>query len=536
MAHALSTNHTALTSEAVAKIAHRRTSSITTPPLSSSFLPPFSSKSLAPATLRRSQQHPSPAIRSSLTNGAARRAGSMDESSPFAPFFQHVFQSDISTRPMMVPDSFETVPNVQDELWYTIREEARQDSEAEPALASYLYSTVLAHRSLERSMAFHLANKLQSPTLLSTQLCSLFTDVMLRSPEVQEALRADLRAIYTRDPACRSYSHAMLNFKGYQALQAHRIAHRLWLEGRQGLAMALQSRVSEVFHVDIHPAARIGNGVLFDHATGLVVGETATIGNNVSILHHVTLGGTGKSTGDRHPKVGDGVLIGAGATLLGPIRIGEGAKVGAGSVVLLDVPPRATVVGIPGRLVGGKEKPAMSTVNPTSETRGDMIKAVLIINNQGKARFARFYANISGERQQHIIRHSFEAVASRPPTWSNIVEDPSRFGKNIKLVYRTFATLYFIFLIDRAENELAVLDLIHVFVESLDRCYKNVCELDIVFNFTKVHQILNEIVIGGQVLEVTVDEVHRAVQEIERGQVLEVTVDEVRRAVQEIER
>ncbi|CAI5460959.1 unnamed protein product [Closterium sp. Yama58-4] len=152
----------------------------------------------------------------------------------------------------------------------------------------------------------------------------------------------------------------------------------------------------------------------------------------------------------------------------------------------------------------------------SSETRGDMIKAVLIINNQGKARFARFYANISGERQQHIMRYSFEAVASRPPTWSNIIEDSSRFGKNIKLVYRTFATLYFIFLIDRAENELAVLDLIHVFVESLDRCYKNVCELDIVFNFTKVHQILNEIVIGGQVLEVTVDEVHRAVQEIER--------------------
>ncbi|CAI7798126.1 unnamed protein product [Closterium sp. NIES-53] len=455
MAHALSTNHTALTSEAVTKIPHWRTSSITTPPLSSSFLPAFSSKSLAPATLRRSQQHPSPAIRSSLTNGAARRAGSMDESSPFAPFFQHVFQSDVSTRPMMVPDSFETVPNVQDELWYTIREEARQDSEAEPALASYLYSTVLAHRSLERSMAFHLANKLQSPTLLSTQLCSLFTDVMLRSPEVQEALRADLRAIYTRDPACRSYSHAMLNFKGYQALQAHRIAHRLWLEGRQGLAMALQSRVSEVFHVDIHPAARIGNGVLFDHATGLVVGETATI-----------------------------------------------AEIPSEDVVVsLAVPPdsrRKT----PNRI--------------SSQSRVDMIKAVLIINNQGKARFARFYANISGERQQHIIRHSFEAVASRPPTWSNIIEDSSRFGKNIKLVYRMFATLYFIFLIDRAENELAVLDLIHVFVESLDRCYKNVCELDIVFNFTKVHQILNEIVIGGQVLEVTVDEVHRAVQEIER--------------------
>ncbi|GJP85710.1 hypothetical protein CLOP_g15816 [Closterium sp. NIES-67] len=370
MASTLGTS-TALASETVASSSlHRQATPTSAPPLTSSFLPAFNgctTTSFTAASPLRSSQHRSAAIRCSLTNGAARRAGSMDESSPFAPFFQHVFQSDISSRPIMVPDAFETVPNVQDELWYTIREEARQDSEAEPALASYLYSTVLAHRSLERSMAFHLANKLQSPTLLSTQLCSLFTDVMLRSPEVQEALRADLRAIYTRDPACRSYSHAMLNFKGYQALQAYRIGHRLWLEGRQGLAMALQSRVSEVFHVDIHPAAKIGNGVLFDHATGLVVGETATIGNNVSILHHVTLGGTGKSSGDRHPKVGDGVLIGAGATLLGPIKIGEGAKVGAGSVVLLDVPPRATVVGIPGRLVGGKEKPAMLTVNP-SET------------------------------------------------------------------------------------------------------------------------------------------------------------------------
>lgn len=145
-----------------------------------------------------------------------------------------------------------------------------------------------------------------------------------------------------------------------------------------------------------------------------------------------------------------------------------------------------------------------------------MIKAVLIINNQGKPRFARFYANISGERQQHIIRHAFEAISSRPSTWSNVIDEPTRFGKNIKLVYRVFATLFFVFLVDRAENELAILDLIHVLVESLDRCYKNVCELDIVFNFTKVHQVLNEIVVGGQVLEVTPDDVHQAVQEIEK--------------------
>ncbi|KAK4479085.1 hypothetical protein RD792_014596 [Penstemon davidsonii] len=242
-------------------------------------------------------------------------------------------------------------------LWAQIKTEARNDAEAEPALASYLYSTILSHSSLERSLSFHLGNKLCSSTLLSTLLYDLFLNIFSTDDTLRSATVADLRAARIRDPACTSFSHCLLNYKGFLACQAHRVAHKLWTQSRKPLALALQSRISDVFAVDIHPAATIGKGILFDHATGVVVGETAVIGNNVSILHHVTLGGTGKFGCDRHPKIGDGVLIGAGATILGNINIGEGAKIGAGSVVLIDVPPRTTAVGNPARLVGGKEQP-----------------------------------------------------------------------------------------------------------------------------------------------------------------------------------
>lgn len=241
-----------------------------------------------------------------------------------------------------------------DNLWLKMQAEARKDAEDEPLLAVFLCTSVLAHKSMEGALAFQLSSKLSNCTLSSTVLYNVIKGVLVEDAEIREAIRADLRAVKERDPACVSYIHCLLNFKGFLACQAHRVAHKLWSRGRVPLALAIQSRVSEVFAVDIHPGARIGKGVMFDHATGVVVGETAIIGNNVSILHNVTLGGTGKQGGDRHPKIGDGVLIGAGTNVLGNISIGEGAKIGAGSVVLTTVPPYTTAVGNPARLIGGK--------------------------------------------------------------------------------------------------------------------------------------------------------------------------------------
>lgn len=239
-----------------------------------------------------------------------------------------------------------------DLVWTRLRQDVFVTAKTEPMLAGYLHDTVLKHASLEASISYFLAGKLASAYLTTTSLRDVFYEALTTSEEIREAVRRDLSAVVERDPAARSLSLPFLNFKGFQALQSYRVAHWLWEQKRQPLALYLQSRISEAFDVDIHPAARIGKGILIDHGTSVVIGETAVVGDDVSLLHEVTLGGTGKESGDRHPKVGNGVLIGAGAKILGNIKIGEGSRIAAGSIVLHEVPPHSTVAGIPARVVG----------------------------------------------------------------------------------------------------------------------------------------------------------------------------------------
>lgn len=244
---------------------------------------------------------------------------------------------------------------MNDPVWEQLQREAAETAAAEPALANLLEEVFLGRTSLEDALSVRLSRKLAYHATPEGYLKEVFHSAFICNPEIGRQVRHDIVAVKTRDPACRNYIAPVLYFKGFQALTCYRIAHHLWKNGRQELALYLQSLISEVFSVDIHPAARIGCGIMLDHATSFVAGETAVIENNVSILHEVTLGGTGKDTGDRHPKVRCGVLLGAGAKLLGNIEIGEGAKVGAGSVVLSDVPPHTTVAGVPAVVVGRSE-------------------------------------------------------------------------------------------------------------------------------------------------------------------------------------
>ncbi len=248
------------------------------------------------------------------------------------------------------------------ELWQQLKAEAQLVIQQEPLLASYVYACVLNHSTLQSALSFILANKLSDDVMPVVTVRELFDMAFAESPDMIEDAACDIKAVFERDAAVSTHLAVILYLKGFQSIQVHRLAHFLWSNNRKELALFLQSRNSEVFGVDIHPACRIGRGIMFDHATGIVIGETSVIEDNVSILQQVTLGGTGNHKGDRHPKIRSGVLISTGAKVLGNIEIGEGAKIGAGSVVLNDVAPHTTVVGIPAKATG---KPCTDTPSQT---------------------------------------------------------------------------------------------------------------------------------------------------------------------------
>jgi serine O-acetyltransferase len=239
-----------------------------------------------------------------------------------------------------------------DPIWRSIRDEAMVAVNRDPLLAAFLYSTILNQESLEDAVIHRLAERLAHQDIGADLIRQTFDAMREDDREWSTVVRVDIQAYFDRDPACERFLEPVLYFKGFHAIQTHRLAHWLWKQGRKDFALYLQSRSSSVFQTDINPAARIGKGVFLDHATGLVVGQTAVIEDDVSILHNVTLGGTGKASGDRHPKIRRGVLIGAGAKILGNIEIGHCSKVAAGSVVLATVPHNRTVAGVPARIVG----------------------------------------------------------------------------------------------------------------------------------------------------------------------------------------
>jgi serine O-acetyltransferase len=239
-----------------------------------------------------------------------------------------------------------------DPVWSRIREEAEAIARHEPALGGFIFSLVLNHDSFEEALTHRLAQRLGNADIGADLIVHAFNDAMETEPEIGHAARADIIATFDRDPACHRYIDPLLYFKGYQAIQTHRMAHRLWHMGRKDFAYYLQSRLSMITSIDIHPAARIGKGIMVDHGHDIVIGETCVIEDNVSIMQGVTLGGTGKEAGDRHPKIRRGVLVGAGAKILGNIEIGHCSRVAACSVVLHDVPPNTTVAGVPAKVVG----------------------------------------------------------------------------------------------------------------------------------------------------------------------------------------
>ena len=249
-----------------------------------------------------------------------------------------------------------------DPVWSKIQDDAREMVTNEPLMASVAHVSILNHNSLDQALAFRLSSKIKSMEISEELLVRVFSDAYLAQPEIVQSARADFIAFYERDPACNKFLQPFLYYKGFQAVQSYRVANWLWNNNRKDLAYFIQNRCSEVYSIDIHPAAVIGKGLMVDHAHSIVIGETAVVGDNVSMLHSVTLGGTGKNEKNRHPKVGDGVLIGAGAKVLGNIKIGHCSRIAAGSVVLKEVPPCKTVAGVPAKIVGeaGCDQPSLT--------------------------------------------------------------------------------------------------------------------------------------------------------------------------------
>ncbi len=245
-------------------------------------------------------------------------------------------------------------PNLRtvDPVWSRIRQEAEEVTRREPEIATFIYSSILHHDNFEAAVVYRIAERLDHRDLSAELIRQAYGDALADDRSIVDAFRADIVATIDRDPAAHRFIDPLLYFKGFHAIQTHRLAHWLWNKGRKDFALYLQSRSSSVFQTDINPAARIGRGIFLDHATGLVVGETAVIDDDVSILHDVTLGGTGKENEDRHPKIRRGVMIGAGAKILGNIEVGHCARIAAGSVVLKAVPHNTTVAGVPARVVG----------------------------------------------------------------------------------------------------------------------------------------------------------------------------------------
>lgn len=245
-------------------------------------------------------------------------------------------------------------------MWSDLRRQAEDLAAGEPALASFVHASILNHNRLEDALSYHLAKRIGGEDIDQMLAREIFEVAMRADPAIIQAVRADLAAVYERDPACHAYIEAFLFFKGFHALESYRIAHWLWENERFGLALFFQSRISRMFDVDIHPAAKMGRGLHIDHATGVVIGETAVVEDDVSLFHNVTLGGTGKEVGDRHPKIRRGVLLSMGVKVLGNIEIGEYSRIGAGSVVLKSIPAHCTAVGVPAKVVhcAGCERPS----------------------------------------------------------------------------------------------------------------------------------------------------------------------------------